>query len=274
MNNKTIAIVVVLAVVVIGAIVWASTNRERDADDTDTTINTNSDMLNGNGTLAVKNEEVEYFNTTKGFYVEPEQSGSYPGVIMIHEWWGLNQNIKDMAMELSKEGYKVLAVDLFKGSVAETQEQAREQTSNLNQEEALNNLKAAKAFLQAKQATKIASFGWCFGGGQSMQLSVSGEPLDATVIYYGNLVTSTARLENIKWPVLGIFGETDTSIPTSTVREFNSALDTLGIENSINIYPGVGHAFANPSGQNYAPEPTKDAWSKTLVFLKENLKEN
>ena len=231
----------------------------------------NSEMLSGNG-MAVVSEEVDYFENVMGLYAHPEKEGEYPGVVMIHEWWGLNDNIKDMARELAKEGYRVLAVDLF-GTVATTADEARSQTSALDQVKALENLKAAVNFLRQAGTLKVASLGWCFGGGQSLQLALSGENLSATVIYYGQLVTDSTRLSAIKWPVLGIFGEADTSIPVETVDSFGQALTSLGIENSINKYPGVGHAFANPSGMNYAPEETKDAWAKTLEFLKKNLYE-
>ena len=105
-----------------------------------------------------------------------------------------------------------------------------------------------------------------------MQLALSGAQMDATVIYYGTPVTDEARLSSINWPVLGIFGEEDTSIPVESVREFDAALDNDGIPNYIYIYPGVGHAFANPSGANYAADETMDAWTKTLDFLDDNLK--
>ena len=112
--------------------------------------------------------------------------------------------------------------------------------------------------------------GWCFGGGQSLQLALNSEqnPLAATVIYYGNLVNDTNELSRIKWPVLGIFGDQDQSIPVESVNAFEQAFNETGITNEIYIYPGVGHAFANPSGDNYAPEETVDAWEKTLAFLK------
>jgi carboxymethylenebutenolidase len=191
---------------------------------------------------------------------------------MIHEWWGLNDHIKDMARQLAAEGYHVLAVDLFNGSVATTSQQAMAQVQGLDQQPALQNLREAVTFLRNEGAQKIASLGWCFGGGQSLQLSLSGEPLDATVIYYGNLVSDTSRLQAIHWPVLGVFGSEDTSIPVSSVNEFKSALDGLGVANEVHIYPEVGHAFANPSGMNYAESETRDAWQKTLAFLETSLK--
>lgn len=268
MNRRNIAFIVILAAVLLGTY-WANRNQNSTQGQPS---ETNSQTLGRNGQLQVKAGSVEYASGISGHYAEPEETGNYPGVIMIHEWWGLNQHIKDTANQLAREGYKVLAVDLFKGSVATEAEQARAQVSGLNQEEALANLRAAKAYLTGQNSTKVAALGWCFGGGQAMQLSVSGEPLDGTVIYYGNLVTDRTRLANIKWPVLGIFGDQDTSIPVAQVQEFDSALDALGIRNSVNIYPNVGHAFANPSGQTYAPEATRDAWDKTLAFLDENLK--
>jgi carboxymethylenebutenolidase len=134
-------------------------------------------------------------------------------------------------------------------------------------------MRAATSYLRSHGASKIASLGWCFGGRQSIELAISGEKLDATVVYYGgNMATTTERLAPLKWPVLGIFGDQDQAIPVETVRAFETSLNTLGVPNEIHIYPGVGHAFANPSGMNYAPEATKDAWAKTVEFLRKNLK--
>lgn len=104
-----------------------------------------------------------------------------------------------------------------------------------------------------------------------MQLALSGEPMDATVIYYGQLVTDSNQLRKITWPVLGIFGDQDQVISVDSVNSFDKALDDLDITNEVYIYPGVGHAFANPSGMNYAPEQTQDAWDKTLTFLNKHL---
>ena len=230
----------------------------------------NSEMLASRGMFKVSAQNVAY-DGTSGYLARPELSGTYPGVVMIHEWWGLNDNIKDMAKQLASEGYVVLAVDLYNGNVASTSGEAINFVSNLNQTRALENMKAALAYLRSQNAEKIASLGWCFGGGQSLQLALN-EKLDATVIYYGSLVTNETRLSVIEWPVMGVFGDNDTSIPVSTVQEFSDSLDNLGVDNEIYLYEGVGHAFANPSGMNYAPEQTKDAWEKTVAFLDKHLK--
>ncbi len=236
----------------------------------------NVDILKNGDTSQIETQEVNYGLAT-GFLAKPKKEGIYSAVIMIHEWWGLNDNIKEMARSLAAEGYVVLAVDLFEGKVAEDANEAREFTTKVrnNPQKAIQNMKSAVQFLKNQNnvdKNKIASMGWCFGGQMSLQLALN-EKLAATVIYYGSLETDKEKLKVIKWPVLGIFGEKDTSIPVESARQFDKDLDELGIENEIYIYPNVGHAFANPSGANYAPEETKDAWKKTLDFLDRNLKE-
>ncbi|MBI3035968.1 dienelactone hydrolase family protein [Candidatus Woesearchaeota archaeon] len=235
----------------------------------------NVDVLKNSDTSGITTEDAGYFGNSKGFLAKPKKEGIYPAVVMIHEWWGLNDNIKEMARSLAAEGYVVLAVDLF-GKVAKTPDEARQLTSAIrsNNTGAIQNMKAAVEYLKKQSNVddnKIASMGWCFGGQMSLQLSLN-ELLAATVIYYGNLEADPAKLSAIKWPVLGIFGEKDTSIPVESVKKFEAALKQLGIENEIHIYPNVGHAFANPSGANYAPNETMDAWKKTIGFLDRNLK--
>jgi carboxymethylenebutenolidase len=223
--------------------------------------------------LEVKSESVSYFTDAIGHYVEPVTVGNYPGVVMIHENRGLRNEIKQAAEELAAEGYRVLAVDLYKGTVLETQEEARAYSSQFKQDEGLANMQAAVAYLETRGAEKIASLGWCFGGRQSVELAISGVTLDATVVYYGGgMATTTERLAPITWPVLGVFGDQDQVIPVAMVTDFETSLDALGVENEIYMYEGVGHAFANPSNPNFAPEPTADAWAKTLAFLERNLK--
>ena len=218
-------------------------------------------------------DSVTYFENAQGFLARPSEPEDFPGIVMVHEWWGLNDNIKEMARMLASSGYVVLAVDLYNGEVATIRERARQLVMSLDQAKAVQNMRMAVSHLRTQQhVTKIASLGWCFGGGMSLQLALSGEALNATVIYYGSLVTDEAKLSPVHWPVLGIFGDQDTSIPVSNVKQFETTLNQLNIENEIHIYPGVGHAFANPSGMNYAPEATKDAWEKTTAFLEKHLK--
>jgi carboxymethylenebutenolidase len=230
----------------------------------------------------LKNSSVNYHDgNSVGYLVYSTNytNQKLPAVIMIHEWWGLNDNIKNMANMLAKEGYVVLAVDLYNGTVATDSSRASELSSSVgnNPSAAIANMQSAVKYVSSLEnvnASRIASLGWCFGGGQSLQLALNSEdrPLAATVIYYGNLVTDKERLSKISWPVLGIFGAQDQSIPVDTVKQFEQALKEFGVINEIYIYPGVGHAFANPSNENYAPKETSDAWQKTIAFLDKYVK--
>lgn len=232
----------------------------------------NSEMFDGDS-FDITTNQVNYFDDAQGFLAKPSADGIYPGVILIHEWWGLNDNIKDMARDLASHGYVVLAADLYAGQVATTSDGARQLVTTFDSQKGIENIKAAAEFLKQNHAAeKIATIGWCFGGSQSMNFALSGNTLDATIIYYGQPVTNVTQLSKISWPVLGIFGELDQGIPVEKVNEFELALNQLRIQNEIIIYSGIGHAFANPSGANYAPEETKDAWQKTLTFLENHLK--
>lgn len=231
----------------------------------------NSDMFE-NDPLQITTEEITYFENATGFLARPTEDRAYPGVILIHEWWGLNDNIKEMARALASQGYVVLAVDLYASQAATTPDGARQLVTTFDSQKGIINIKSATEFLKSQGAQKIATVGWCFGGTQSMNYALSGNKLDATVIYYGQPVTDEAQLSKISWPVLGIFGELDSGIPVEKVNDFRSSLNNLGIQNEIFIYPGIGHAFANPSGANYAPNETKDAWQKTVSFLDKHLK--
>ncbi len=222
------------------------------------------------GPYEISAEEVSYGNSA-GYFASPVADGIYPGVVMIHEWWGLNDNIKQMARTLASHGYRVLAVDLYGGKVAATADEARQLVSSVNPNQSVATMRSAVTYLKEQGSSKVASLGWCFGGGQSLALAMN-EPLDATILYYGTpLVTDKQKLNSINWPVLGIFGDKDQAIPVASVNSFNESLSQLGIEHDIRIYPDVGHAFANPSAAAYAADSALDAWNRTLVFLDSTL---
>jgi carboxymethylenebutenolidase len=232
---------------------------------------TNSKVFTG-GQFKIKSMEANYFENYSGFVAYPEDEGDYPGIVMIHEWWGLNDNVKDMAKELASHGYVVVAVDLFGAPAATTADGARALVSSYELEKGIVNMDGAIKYLkETHNVQSIGSIGWCFGGTQSLNLALNRDSVNATVIYYGSVTSDKERLTNISWPVLGIFAELDNGITVESVKEFESSLNDLGIQNEIHIYPNVDHAFANPSGQRYAPEETRDAWQKTLSFLDMNL---
>lgn len=247
-----------------------------------TTISSATNSISSAG-QTIQNQTVSYYENASGYLVYPSSASpnnasvtpeKLPAIIMIHENRGLNDNIKSTADILAKQGYVVLAVDLFQGQVTDNPDRARELSSAVrnNPSVAVENMKSAVSYLSSLQnvnASRIASIGWCFGGGQSLQLALNSEdhPLAATIIYYGQVVNDTSELSKIKWPVLGIFGDQDQAISVDSVEAFERGLNETGVTNEIYMYPGVGHAFANPSNDNYAPQETADAWKKTLAFL-------
>ena len=197
-----------------------------------------------------------------------------PAVILIHEWWGLNDNIRAMANRLAGEGYMVLAVDLYNGEVADSREAARVLMLEVVEERevAEDNIRSAYTFLETAGAPRIGSMGWCFGGGWSLNTAqLFPDNLDASVIYYGQVTDDEDKLQPVSAPILGLFGAADTGISVESVEGFRGALERLRKDHEIHIYPGVGHAFANPTGQNYNAEAAEDAWRKTLEFLGRHL---
>lgn len=289
MLNKIYSGIFFLVILVGSGIVSGTFVKLVEAQSSNTVTNvTDLTRLDSNAGVDLQNKTVNYYDQANGYLVYPSASnenksgnnnGTLPAVVMIHENKGLNDHIKNMANLLARNGYVVLAVDLFKGEVTTDRNRSSELTQYIrdNPDIATANLQSAVKYLASLpnvNAEKIASLGWCFGGAQSLQLSLNSQdhPLAATVIYYGRLITDNATLAKIKWPVLGIFGDQDSSIPVDTVKAFESALNSNNIPNEIYIFKGVGHAFANPSGDNYAPTETKDAWDKTLSFLDKHLR--
>ncbi len=218
-------------------------------------------------------------NSLTGYLARPADANAtepLPALIVIHEWWGLNENIEMMTERLAGEGYMALAVDLYGGQVAENPDQAKAlvQSATANPQQLEENLRQAYAYLESQNATKIASIGWCFGGSWSLNTALMfPDQLDAAVIYYGGqLVTDPERLSALEMPILGIFGALDTNPSPETVQQFETALKSVGKSPEIYIYEGANHAFANASGTRYNPEAAADAWGKTTAFLERHLK--
>ena len=199
-----------------------------------------------------------------------------PGIIVIHEWWGLNDNIRTATRRLAGEGYRVLAVDLYGGSTAETPEAARELMNMAMKDRArlLANLRIAETFLREEaNAPRVGIMGWCFGGGMALNGALDQpQAYDALIMYYGRVRDAEqTELAALQMPVMGHFGAEDESIPLENVREFERTLEDLGKNAQIYTYRNAGHAFANPSGQNYNPEAAAEAWDRTTRFLQQSL---
>jgi carboxymethylenebutenolidase len=207
-----------------------------------------------------------------GHFVFPsDMVDPLPAIIVFHEWWGLNDNVRAMADRLAGEGYIVLAVDLFGGKTATSPEQARQQMLTVVEDSKLaaENIRQAFDFVNTTAgAPRTGSLGWCFGGGWSLNTAMLfPDELDATVIYYGQVTDDEERLRKISSPILGLFGAEDKGISVESVQAFEVALERLRKNYEIHIYPGADHAFANPTGNAYNAEVAEDAWRRTLDFL-------
>ncbi|WP_373058006.1 dienelactone hydrolase family protein [Gemmatimonas sp.] len=211
----------------------------------------------------------------KGFLARTAASAKTgKAIIMVHEWWGLNEGIQAMAKRYAGEGYTVLAVDLF-GSVATTPDAAMKlyQAGMADIAGGEKNLGEAISYLKKAGATSIGSVGYCYGGHWSLRTGlVGGANLDAVVMYYGAPITDPAQLARLKAPVLGLFGGKDTGIPLDSVRAMEAAMKKGGRSVTINVYANANHAFANPTGQAYDKTAAEDAFAKTVGFFKANLK--
>jgi carboxymethylenebutenolidase len=211
-----------------------------------------------------------------GFLAMPRDAAEpLPGLIVIHEWWGLNDNIRAMTRRLAGEGYVALAVDLYGGQTAATPEEARALMTAVvtDPDGARANLRQAYDYLTKYAfAPAVGSIGWCLGGGWSLQTALLlPEELDAMVMYYGQIEVDESRLATLRMPLLGHFAALDASIPVAQVVNFRSTLQRLGKTAEILIYPGTDHAFANSSGGTYDAEAAEEAWARTVEFLGRHL---
>jgi carboxymethylenebutenolidase len=227
----------------------------------------------GSPAEGVRGASIEYAGG-QGYLARPAGEAR-AGLIVIHEWWGLNDNIREMSNRLAAEGYLALAVDLYEGQVAEDAGQARELMSAAmgDADRVDEHLHGAFRWLREEGGVEqVGSIGWCLGGALSLRTAIMlPEALDAAVIYYGRLVTEPEQLAPLMMPILGIFGGQDRGIPIESVRQFETMLQTLGKTAEIVVYEAADHAFANPSGTRYEPEAAADAWRRTLEFLAEHL---
>ncbi|MGH8222053.1 MAG: dienelactone hydrolase family protein [Woeseiaceae bacterium] len=242
---------------------------------------TPSPAAQGEAAAPIKSQSVVYAivngREVTGYMAYPAAAeGGLPAVLVFHEWWGLNDNIKAMADQLAGQGYVALAADLYGGQVAAQPEAARSLMEQaLKDRDAMGqNLRQAHAYLKDEiKATRVGTIGWCFGGAISLNTALLvPDGVDATVIYYGHVSADADKLAPLKSPVLGIFGGADPGIPVESVRAFEAALKGLGKPVTIHVYDGAAHAFANPSGGSYKADAAADAWQKALAFLAEHLK--
>lgn len=231
------------------------------------------------GAGAPKTETVEFKSgndTISGFLATPDAPGAHGAIIVIHEWWGLNDWVKEQTVKFAEQGFVALAVDLYRGKVAGDANQAHELSRGLAQDRAVQDLKAAYAYLAARKDVKpdrIGSVGWCMGGGFSIQLAVHEPHLRACVVNYGALPTDPNDIQQIGAPVMGNFGEEDHGITVADVEAFKTAMAKMNHTFDVVEYPGAGHGFENPNNTSaYRPEAAAETWTRMVNFFKFLLK--
>jgi len=214
--------------------------------------------------------------TINAILYTPPGKGPFPALVVIHEWWGLNDWVKEEASKLADQGYISLAIDLYRGKVATTPDEAHQIMRGVPSDRANRDLLAASAYLRSLQnvdPARVGSIGWCMGGGYSLDLAIADPKLKAAVINYGHLASDDTTLKKINADILGIFGGQDKGIPPADVNKFESQMKGLGKTVDIHIFPDAGHAFENPNNEaGYRADDAAQAWSLTTAFLAKYLK--
>jgi carboxymethylenebutenolidase len=210
--------------------------------------------------------------TIQGVLFTPEKAkGRLPAIVVIHEWWGLNDWVKEQAAKLADQGYVTLAIDLYRGKVATTSDEAHELMRGMPDDRSLRDLRAAVAYLAARKDVdkkRIGAIGWCMGGGKAAQLAAHEPTLRAVVINYGSLPADAASLSGWNASTLGLFGGKDRGIPPESVEQFAVTMKKLGKSAEVHIYPDAGHAFENANNQSgYRSGDAADAWQRITTFF-------
>ena len=229
--------------------------------------------------FAAEGKQVTYASGSdkvQGMLYTPSGKGPFPAILVIHEWWGLNDWVKEQASKLAEQGYVALALDLYRGKVATTPDEAHEIMRGVPEDRAKQDLDAAFTYLKSQNNVKgdrIGAIGWCMGGGYSLDVALQQPALAADVINYGHLAVDQSSLKKINAPILGIFGGKDRGIPVDDVKKFQQTMQQLGKKIEVVIYPDSGHAFQNPNNkEGYRGQDAEDAWRHITAFLETNLK--
>ena len=208
-----------------------------------------------------------------GYLSKPEGDGPFPGIVLIQEWWGIDDHIRDVTRRFVAEGYAVLAPDLYHGEVTSEPTEAMKLAQQMDQDRAIKELNGAVAYLKGQTFSngKVGTIGYCLGGGLSLTTACASRETDACVVYYGGNPNPLDLVQNITCPILGIYAELDARV-TVGVDDLKAALDRYGKQYDIHVYPGAQHAFFNDTRPNiYDAEAARDAWERTLVFFNAQL---
>lgn len=212
---------------------------------------------------------------TDAFVAFPAGKAGGPGIVVVHEWWGLNTQIREVAKRLSREGYVAIVPDLYHGKMTTDPEQAHVLMRGLDDAVAAVDLDNAVTWLRAEPRVakrKIGTVGFCMGGSLAEGLALRNAEITSTVMFYGPPVTDPKALATLRGPLLGHYGEKDDGIPVAKVEAFRSGLKQAGKVAEIYTYAGAGHAFMNDTRPSYHPDAARQAWARTLAFFQKNLK--
>jgi carboxymethylenebutenolidase len=213
-----------------------------------------------------------------GFLALPYDLGRRRAIIVIHEWWGLTEWVKEQTASLAENGFVALAVDLYRGKITTGSSGARTLKRGLRQDCAVDDLKVAFNYLAGRpdvDSEHIGSLGWSMGGGLAVQLAIHEPRLATCVVNYGPLPTDLEDIQKINASVLCIFGSLDRGIPPCKVRAFETCMNANGKQVDVEIYGGAGHGFENPANESrYRPEAAAHAWFHTLEFFKQGNEPN
>ncbi|RMH05792.1 MAG: dienelactone hydrolase family protein [Nitrospirae bacterium] len=233
-------------------------------------------------TPTLKEETVQYPSegvTMRAYVAAPEGTGPFPAVIVVQEWWGLNDHIKDIARRLAREDYVAIAPDLYTRlghKVTADPNEAGQLMNSLRQEDGLKDLNATVAYLKTRadvRRDRIGITGFCMGGGYALLLPCINAEIKAAVPYYGPIPNPDTPLQQLAAPILYIFGEDDGWITKADVERLRTALKTYQKAGEIKTYPGCPHAFFNDTRPDvYKAAEAQDAWTRTLAFFAQHLK--
>jgi carboxymethylenebutenolidase len=213
--------------------------------------------------------------STGAFVAWPAGKGPFPAVIVVHEWWGLNAQIRGVARRLAQEGYVAIVPDLYRGARADDAEHAHELARGLDESAAVADLRAASSWLASQPrvaAARTGAVGFCMGGRLAQLIALEQPDLDAVVMFYGRPETDPARLARLHAPLQAHFGATDRGIGNDQIEALRNGLVKGGRVHDVHVYSGAGHAFMNEERPSYHADAARQAWARMLQFLQKHLK--
>ena len=209
------------------------------------------------------------------FRATPSDGGSHPGLIVIQEFWGVNDHIKDITQRLANEGFIALAVDLYDDRIAATAQEAMQMLQSLDQKAALDKLQKGVEQLKADSqvdAGKVGVIGFCMGGSWALNLAAANSDIKVAVPFYGRVPPDTT-LQKISVPVLCVYAGQDNHIPVSEPNRVVEALKKKGVPVELKVYADAQHAFMNDTRKEvYSPNDAHDAFARAVTFLKKYLR--